>query len=195
MSKIIRKFTRRVPKWKPRVKPIDQKEATQDQIEALKITPSNTKISAYVLTLAHDVESLSIRSPLFNAIMYDEGGLSRSERELGAIAASMVNHCIYCAAVHADRHAKLEKNTNVTDELFNNGIKANLSLRNRAIFNFAHKLSETPPKATLEDIVELKNQDLDDLEILDLILSSALFGWANRLMHVLGDPISPELDK
>ena len=109
MSKIIKKFTRRVPKWKPRVKPIEQREATQEQIEALKITPSNTKISEYVLTLAHDVESLSIRSPLFNAIMYDEGGLSRSERELGAIAASMVNHCIYCAAVHADRHAKLEK--------------------------------------------------------------------------------------
>ena len=65
MSKIIKKFTRRVPKWKPRVKPIEQREATQEQIEALKITPSNTKISEYVLTLAHDVESLSIRSPLF----------------------------------------------------------------------------------------------------------------------------------
>ena len=137
MSKIIKKFTRRVPKWKPRVKPIEQREATQEQIEALKITPSNTKISAYLLTLAHDVESLSIRSPLFNAIMYDEGGLSRSERELGAIAASMVNNCIYCAAVHADRHAKLEKNTDVTDELFKNGIKANLSERDRAIFNLS----------------------------------------------------------
>ena len=195
MSKIIKKFTRRVPKWKPRVKPIEQREATQEQIEALKITPSNTKISEYVLTLAHDVESLSIRSPLFNAIMYDEGGLSRSERELGAIAASMVNHCIYCAAVHADRHAKLEKNTDVTDELFKNGIKANLSERDKAIFNFAYKLSETPPTTTAEEIFELRNQELDDLEIIDLVFSSALFGWANRLMHVLGDPVSPELEK
>ena len=37
MSKIIKKFTRRVPKWKPRVKPIEQREATQEQIESLKI--------------------------------------------------------------------------------------------------------------------------------------------------------------
>jgi alkylhydroperoxidase family enzyme len=26
-------------------------------------------------------------------------------------------------------------------------------------------------------------------EILDLVLSTSLFGWANRLMHVLGDPL------
>ncbi|NJO37784.1 MAG: hypothetical protein HC871_09390 [Rhizobiales bacterium] len=31
---------------------------------------------------------------------------------------------------------------------------------------------------------------LSEEEILDLILSTALFGWANRLMHVLGDPVA-----
>ena len=29
-------------------------------------------------------------------------------------------------------------------------------------------------------------------EVLDLVLSAALFGWANRLMHTLGDPIENE---
>jgi hypothetical protein len=28
-------------------------------------------------------------------------------------------------------------------------------------------------------------------EILDVILSAALFGWANRLMHTLGEPVMP----
>ncbi len=100
MSRVIHKFTRRVPEWKPRVKPVELNSATPEQLNALKVTPSNTKVSSYVLTLAHDVESLTVRSPLFNAIMYDKGGMSRAERELGAIAASMVNRCIYCAAVH-----------------------------------------------------------------------------------------------
>ena len=50
-------------------------------------------------------------------------------------------------------------------------------------------------KSITEEIVELRNQELDDLEIIDLVFSSALFGWANRLMHVLGDPVSPELEK
>ncbi len=192
MNHIIRKFTRRVPVWKPRVKPVKQEEATSEQLEALKITPSNTKVSDYVLTLAHDAESLAVRSPLFNSIMYDKGGMSREERELGAIAASMVNHCVYCASIHADRHAKLAKSTEATDKLFSDGSKANLTPRQNAIFRFARKLSETPPETDAQDITTLRETGLTDNEILDLILSTSLFGWANRLMHVLGDPIRPE---
>ncbi|WP_299472665.1 peroxidase-related enzyme [uncultured Roseibium sp.] len=190
MTHIIHKFTRKIPEWRPRLVPVKLEEATAEQLDALKVTPSNTKVSDYVLTLAHDVESLSVRSPLFNAIMYDRGGMSREERELGALAASMVNRCIYCAAVHADRHAKLAKDESVTDELFANGENADLSPRNRAIFDFARKAAEAPPSAGPEDIDKLSEAGLSDEEIFDLILSSALFGWANRLMHVLGDPVS-----
>ena len=193
MSRIVHKFTRTVPQWQPRVTPVDLQEATEEQLDALSVTPSNTKVSAYVLTLAHDVESLKVRSPLFNAIMYDPGGMSRAERELGAIGASMVNRCIYCAAVHADRHAKLEKDTAVTDELFAKGEKADLTPRNRAIFDFAHKLSESPVAADEADMAKLREAGLNDEEILDLILSTSLFGWANRLMHVLGDPVREEV--
>lgn len=195
MTRIIHKFTRRVPEWQPRLAPVKLEEATPEQLDALKVTPSNTKVSDYVLTLAHDVESLSVRSPLFNAIMYDRGGMSREERELGALAASMVNRCIYCAAVHADRHAKLAKDETVTDELFANGEKADLSPRNRAIFDFARKAAESPPSAGPQDIDKLSKAGLSDEEIFDLILSSSLFGWANRLMHVLGDPVTRSVSR
>ena len=192
MSRVVHKFTRRVPEWQPRVAPVKLDEATPAQLDALKVTPSNTKVSAYVLTLAHDVESLAVRSPLFNAIMYDAGGMSRAERELGAIAASMINRCIYCAAVHADRHAKLENSTDVIDKLFAQGMDADLSPRDTAIFAFARKLSDAPPEASPEDVAALRNVGLTDEEILDLILSASRFGWANRVMHVLGDPVRPE---
>jgi len=191
MTLVVKKFTRSVPHWRPRVAPVKLDEATREQLAALKVTPSNTKISDYVLTLAHDTESLKVRSPLFNAIMYDEGGMSRAERELGAIGASMVNHCIYCASVHADRHAQLERSTEVTDRLFRDGAKAELAPRDRAIFNFALALSECPSQADETHISALRAQGVTDAEILDLVLSTALFGWANRLMHVLGDPVRP----
>ncbi|WP_343503545.1 MULTISPECIES: peroxidase-related enzyme [Roseobacteraceae] len=194
MSKVIHKFTRNVPHWQPRVTPVKLEEATPEQLDALQVTPSNTKVSDYVLTLAHDVESLKVRSPLFNAIMYDKQGLSRAEREVGALAASMVNRCIYCAAVHASRHAQILKDTTVTDELFLKGEKADLGPRDRAIFDFARKLSAAPSEATPEDMAALREVGLDDAEILDLILSTALFGWANRLMHILGDPVRQEVD-
>ena len=192
MSEIVEKFTRRVPHWRPRVTPVRLDEASPEQLEALSVTPSNTKVSDYVLVLAHDVESLKVRSPLFNAIMYDKGGLSRAEREVGAIAASMVNRCIYCAAVHATRHAELEKSTATTDAIFEKGEDAKLAPRDRAIFDFALRLSRAPAEATVEDMERLREAGLDATEILDLVLSTALFGWANRLMHVLGDPVRPD---
>ncbi|MDX3805336.1 peroxidase-related enzyme [Bosea thiooxidans] len=189
MSRVVHRFTRTVPEWRPRVTPVDLAQATPEQREALKITPSNTKVSDYVLVLAHDPETLAIRSPLFNAIMYDPGGMSRAERELGAIGASIVNRCIYCAAVHAARHAQLAKDTAVTDELFIRGEKAALPPREQAIFDFSVKLSQSPSAVTEADAARLREAGLSEAEIVDLILSTALFGWANRLMHVLGDPV------
>lgn len=189
MSRIVHRFTRNVPEWQPRITPVDLAKASPEQLDALKITPSNTKVSDYVLVLAHDPETLAVRSPLFNAIMYEPGGMSRAERELGAIGASIVNRCIYCAAVHASRHAQIAKDTAVTDELFARGEKAQLGARDQAIFDFSVKLSQTPPAVTAADVAGLREAGLDEAEIVDLILSSALFCWANRLMHVLGDPV------
>lgn len=192
MSKVIHKFTKTVPEWRPRVTPLKLDEATEEQLDALQVTPSNTKISDYVLVLAHDVETLKVRSPLFNAIMYDKGGLSRAEREVGAVAASIVNRCIYCAAVHATRHIQLEKSDELMNVLFASGEYARLDPRNQAIFDFALRLSKSPSDATQSDMNNLRDAGLTDEEIIDLILSCSLFGWANRLMHVLGDPIKRE---
>lgn len=192
MSKPIHDFTTTIPVWKPRVTPINLDDATADQRDALKVTPSNTKVSDYVLVLARDSETLRERTPLFNAIMYNRGGLSRSERELGAVGASVVNRCVYCAAVHASRYNTLAKDVAVIEQIFADGEDAALTdPRLSAIFNFAVKLSKCPTDVTKADMATLTTAGLGSDEILDLILSASLFGWANRLMHTLGDPVEP----
>ena len=190
MSKTIHEFTTDVPQWNPYVVPLDLAEATNEQLDALKITPSNTKVSDYVLVLAHDVETLKHRSPLFNAVMYNRGGLSRAERELGAVGASIVNRCIYCAAVHASRYNQLAKETDVIAAVFADGVDAQIDPRLKAILNFSVKLSKSPSDAAADDMAALVAAGLNKDEILDLILSTALFGWANRLMHTLGEPVA-----
>lgn len=189
MSDIIHDFTTTVPFWKPRVTPIKLDEATDEQLDALKVTPSNTKVSEYVLVLARDAETLRERTPLFNAIMYNRGGMSRAERELSATGASVVNRCVYCAAVHSSRYNQLAKNETVMARIFADGAEAELDPRQTAILQFSMKLSQTPPDVTQNDMAKLREAGLADDEILDLILSASLFGWANRLMHTLGDPI------
>ncbi|MCA0279386.1 MAG: peroxidase-related enzyme [Proteobacteria bacterium] len=190
MSRIVHEFTTDIPVWKPYVKPLDLAEASPEQLEALKITPSNTKVSDYVLVLAHDVETLKHRTPLFNGVMYNKGGLSRAEREIGAVGASIVNRCIYCAAVHAGRYNQLTKDEAVIDAIFADGVDAEIEPRLKAILDFSVKLSKCPQDADEADMQALADAGLAKDEILDLILSTALFGWANRLMHTLGEPIA-----
>ena len=189
MSTVVHEFTDKVPRWSPYVTPVVLGKATPEQLDAMQVTPSNKKISDYVLTLAHDPESLKVRSPLFNAIMYGKSGLSSAERELGATAASVVNRCVYCAAVHASRFNALTKRADVIEEIFAKGLDAELEEHQQAIFDFAAKLSKTPSEANADDIARLADLGLSKIEILDLILSAAIFGWANRLMHTLGEPV------
>src|SRR5204862_4604397 len=96
MSEPIHQFTATVPTWSPYVTPVDLAMATPEQLAAMQVTPSNKGVSPYVLTLAHDPESLEVRSPLFNLIMYGNDGLPSAESELVADGASVVNRCIYC---------------------------------------------------------------------------------------------------
>ena len=171
--------------WHPHIAPVDVSDATPEQIEAMKVTPSNKKISEYVRTLAHDPESYVARTVLFNAIMYVEGGLQHADRELGALGASIANGCKFCAVVHARRHAHLTQSDDVVSALYFDK-PALLAPRDAALERFARRLSAVPSQATKEDIAALRSAGMDDKEIVDLIHAISIFGWANRLMHVLG---------
>jgi uncharacterized peroxidase-related enzyme len=178
--------------WHPYIAPVELSEATPKQLDAMKVTPSAKKVSEYVRTLAHDPESYVARTLLFNAIMYVDGGLPRPDRELGALGASMVNGCRYCAVVHARQHAHLTKSDALVTALYL-GKPELLGTRDAAIYQFARRLSVTPSQATADDIASLRAVGMDELEIMDLIHAIAIFGWANRLMHVLGHSQAPEV--
>lgn len=182
-------FTTRVSDWKTRLSPVDLSQATPEQRNALSVTPSNMKVSDYLLTLAHDPQTLKHRTPLFNAIMYEKSGLPRAERELGAMGASLVNGCVYCMATHANRFTSLTKRPDIVDAIFDDGEEARLEPRMQLIYDFAIRLSRSPIAVTEADIDGLRAAGFSKLEIYDLIQSVALFGWANRLMHSLGDPV------
>ena len=58
MSEPIRFFTTAVPYWRPRITPLDIEEASDEQLEAMKVTTSNTNIGEFTLVLALDPETL-----------------------------------------------------------------------------------------------------------------------------------------
>jgi uncharacterized peroxidase-related enzyme len=188
MSKPMRDFTHGELQWEPWITPVNLDTATPEQLTALKVTPSNRAVGAYSLVLAHDPEALSERSPLYNGIMFGTKGLPRADRELGAVAASRINGCSYCASVHALRFTQLTKEPAVMERIQAEGVEANVDPRRKVILDYSAKLTRDPAAITPADATPLRAQGLTDLEILDLTHAVAMFAWANRLMQTLGAP-------
>ncbi len=189
--KPMRDFTQGELDWRPWIAPLDLNAATEEQLIALKVTPSNRAVGAYSLVLAHDPEALAERSPLYNGIMFGAKGLPRADRELGAVAASRVNGCAYCASVHALRFTQLTREPEVMARIQRDGAEAALDPRRKAILDYSAKLTRDPAGITPADAALLRAQGLTDLEILDLTHAVAMFAWANRLMQTLGEPAAP----
>jgi uncharacterized peroxidase-related enzyme len=189
--KRMRDFTHGELDWRPWLAPLDLNVASEQQLLALKVTPSNRAVGAYSLVLAHDPEALAERSPLYNGIMFGPHGLPRADRELGAVAASRVNGCAYCASVHALRFTQLTKEPEVMKRIQRDGVDAALDPRRAAILDYAAKLTRDPASIGPADAAPLRAQGLTDLDILDLTHAVAMFAWANRLMQTLGEPAVP----
>ena len=167
--------------------PVDATTATPEQRAALDASPQAT--SAYFRTLAHDVASLAERSPLFHSVMYVPRGLRRADRELAAVVVSIVNGCIYCSSVHARRFVELCKQPEIVRALYDQGLDTPLPPRQRAIVDYAAKLTRVPVEMTVADLRSLRDVGMDDLEIHDLTNVVAMFANANRLMQTLGEPV------
>ena len=189
--KPMRDFTHGELEWRPWVAPLALNQATEAQLVALKVTPSNRAVGAYSLVLAHDPEALSERSPLYNGIMFGPRGLPRADRELGAVAASRINGCAYCASVHALRFTQLTKEPEVMERIRADGADAVLDPRRKAILDYSAKLTRDPAAIGPAEAAPLRAQGLTDLEILDLTHAVAMFAWANRLMQTLGEATTP----
>jgi uncharacterized peroxidase-related enzyme len=179
-----RQFTLDVVKWHPWIETVDQVGITDEQAEVLAKHTSNRD---YFATLAHDAPALRERTGLFNAIMYGHGGASRADRELSTVATSRVNGCVYCASVHARLHAQLTKDPTLIQRLLDDGVAADQPEHERAIIDFAVKLTRDPSGMTAADLAPLRAAGFSDAEILDVAHAAAVFAWANRLMLTLGE--------
>ena len=184
-------FTNETLDWKSWLTPVQVDQANALQLEVLDQSHAQARTSDYYLTLVHQPLMLRHRSTAYNAIMYANGGLPRAERELGAMVVSVTNGCVYCTSVHAQRFTQLSKRTDTVEQVFTNPASAGTTERERAIARFAQAVTLRPASLSVADIAPLREQGLGDEDIIDLLHAVAIFGWANRLMHNLGEPVAP----
>ena len=179
-------FTSETLDWKAWLEVLTPDTATPEQQHVLEVSHPKAKTMDFYLVLARQPQVLLERSQAFNAIMYAPGGLSRAEREVAATAVSRSNGCVYCASVHAQRFEQLAKRNDVMAQMFDDPDTAGTNARERAIIQSSLVLTRAPGSFGVQNVQPLRDAGLSDLEILDMLHSAALFGWANRLMLNLG---------
>ena len=118
---------------------------------------------------------------MYHALMDKDGSkLSPLEREMIAVVVSAVNRCYYCLVAHGQAVRKLSGDPELGEMLVMNYRVAELSKRQRAMLDFAGKLTETPWLIDEPDRDALRDAGFDEEEIWDIGEVAAFYNFSNR---------------
>jgi len=119
-------------------------------------------------------------------LLKDTGSLTKGEREMIIVATSAVNHCLYCVVAHGAILRVYEKKPLLADQLAVNYRKADITLRQRAMLDFAMKVCNASHAVDESDFEALRLNGFDDEDIWDIGAISAFFGLSNRMANLSG---------
>jgi len=123
---------------------------------------------------------------LYDAIMTEDSGLTKAEREMIAVAVSAQNHCFYCLISHGAILRVRAKDEVQADTIAANYRAADLTPRQRAMLDLAIKITGDSATVGDQDIATLRSHGFTDEDIMDIIQTAALFNYSNRVSSALG---------
>lgn len=114
-------------------------------------------------------------------LMLGDSGLDKTEREMIAVAVSAVNHCHYCLTAHGAALRQRAKNPELGETIGQNYRAAGLPARQKAMLDFAVKLTEHPDKIEEADREALRAVGFDDRDIWDIAAVTGFYNMSNRI--------------
>lgn len=116
----------------------------------------------------------------------EQSQLSRKEREMMAVVVSSANECEYCLASHSAYLRNITGDPVLPDVLAANYRRAELSPRERALCDFAHKMTTDSPTMSSADLQLLRSLGLSDEAIFEAAQVAAMFNFTNRIANAMG---------
>ncbi len=130
---------------------------------------------------AFDTGKLSAFVAMYNDLMLAPSGLSKLEREMIAVAVSAQNRCYYCLVAHGAAVRQLSGDPVLGELMAMNFRAARLSKRERAMLDFAVKLTAEPWKVEDADRAALRQAGFSDRDIWDIAAVAGFFNMTNRV--------------
>ena len=150
----------------------------------LEVQDKSGFIPNVFLALAHRPEEFRAFFSYHDALMNKESGISKGEREMIVVATSALNECLYCVVAHGAILRIREKNSLIADQLATNYKKADITDRQRAMLDFAVKVSRHANTISEEDIQALAKHGFSDQDVWDIGSIAAFFALSNRLANM-----------
>jgi uncharacterized peroxidase-related enzyme len=130
---------------------------------------------------AFDMAKLSAFVAMYNDLMLGPSGLSKLEREMIAVAVSAHNRCYYCLVAHGAAVRQLSGDPPLGELMAMNYRAARLSRRERAMLDFAVRLTAEPWLVEEEDRAALRGAGFSDRNIWDIAAVAGFFNMSNRV--------------
>ena len=130
---------------------------------------------------AFDMAKLEAFVTMYNDLMLAPSGLSRLDREMIAVAVSSHNQCYYCLVAHGAAVRQLSGDPVLGELMAMNYRAARLTRRQRAMLDFAVKLTAEPWRVEEADREKLRKTRFSDRDIWDIAAVAAFFNMTNRV--------------
>ncbi|MCZ4365193.1 peroxidase-related enzyme [Sulfitobacter dubius] len=161
----------------PMVDPLP--EATQKYFdvcqEKLGMVPNVLRAYAF------DIDKLNAFAGMYNDLMLADSALSKLEREMIAVAVSSVNKCYYCLVAHGAAVREMSGDPQLGEALVMNYRVAKITAKQRAMLDFAVKLTEASAKVEEADRQALRDTGFTDRDIFDIASVAGFFNMTNRV--------------
>lgn len=130
---------------------------------------------------AFDTAKLEAFVAMYNDLMLGPSGLSKLEREMIAVAVSSQNRCYYCLTAHGAAVRQYSGAPLLGEQIVMNYRAARLSKRQRAMLDFAVKLTAEPWTVEEADREALRSAGFSDRDIWDISAVVGFFNMSNRV--------------
>ena len=167
--------------------PVPELKDLPDDIRArmLAVQEKAGFIPNVFVALAYRPEEFRAFFAYHDALMEKESGITKAEREMIVVATSGANQCQYCVVAHGAILRIRAKNAHIADQVAVNYRKADLTERQRALLDFAMKVSRRSEEIGDGDLETMRRHGYSDEDIWDVAAISALFALSNRIANFL----------
>jgi uncharacterized peroxidase-related enzyme len=170
----------------------DDTVITALELKAAPLTPAMTAyfekcreklgfVPNVLRSYAFDMAKLEAFVAMYNDLMLAPSGLSKLEREMIAVAVSSHNRCYYCLVAHGAAVRQLSGDPVLGELMAMNYRAAKLTRRQRAMLDFAAKLTAEPWQIEEADREKLRKAKFSNRDIWDIAAVAAFFNMTNRV--------------